>query len=108
MSALLARAHVGAGDAHLEHEAPIVDARSKRMEFVRRQPARAVDDVEQDGLELVEQETSAGDAVASRRLPIEAVGVEQVAGPRLLGGDVDVPLASALTSSTSPRSVRSR
>ena len=46
---------------------------------------------------------------AARRLPIEAVGVEQIAGPRLLGGDVDrAPLVSALTSSTSPRSVRSR
>ena len=51
----LARAHVGARDPQLEHEAAILDAGSQRMELVRRQRRRAVDDVEQHGLEVVEQ-----------------------------------------------------
>jgi lipase chaperone LimK len=79
-----AAAHLGAGHAKLEDEAVTLDARLQRPELVGRQVARAVDDLEQDRLDVGQQVDDDGRCRAARRLAIEPVGLEQVAGPRLL------------------------
>src|SRR6187200_3172192 len=86
---LFARAQICASHAYFEYEAPLVDARSQRIEFGRCELTGAMNDIEEDGLELAQQTDQRRRRGAARRLPVEAIRVEQVAGPRLLGGDVD-------------------
>ena len=47
--------------AQLEHEAALLDAGLQRPDFRLREPARAVDEFQQDRLELPSRSASAGD-----------------------------------------------
>jgi hypothetical protein len=85
---LLALPELVAHHPHFEEQRRRIDAPADLFEVRRADARRAVHDFEEAALELVEHAGDRALAGVERVLTVETAGVEQVAGPALLGRDV--------------------